>query len=464
MLIYHNNKTVKTIKELMDSKGIFETNDFTYKTFFDENRKKIFQQLNYDEKCELAKKKYGEDAYPDDLKESDLDYEMTLPFPCVLVISDKYVTTNLAITETNFQENTDDFFVFQEKEISKIVNNKYYEKFSTTHVKKQKCDVKVFGWFKVYHTPRVSENKTYIESRRRKFLDLSKYVQNVSTNVTKTGGNFRITLPVISAEKDYSPLKDVPVIFDPSGAAFDYDPISKKIVRYINTVEEMFMKETNTVNYGKNFFHKSTVQNFDNTLFNWLIQNNDLIFISFGDDIRDMEEDIKMRCFDMIGLVDSVSVSQNSNSNGSVVVSGRDLMKLITDDSSLFFNKSTAWNGENVFGNTESYMKTGDILSADMLGGEYTPVDRLRRLTNEINIFAYPNKTLDFIIKGVIQKLVNTQIVPDYVFEGWGNRRTKFNELEYSKDKSGNKKVEYIFPGDAEADEAVEADEELNEE
>ena len=415
MIIYHNNSSVSTIKDLVEYKHIIETDDFTYKTFFDENRTRIFQQLSDEYRCELAEKKYGGDASMDDLKESDLDYEMKLPFPCTLLIKAEYVTTNLAISETNFQVDNNDFFVFENEQIQKILTNPQY--IINRSTKKQKPEIRVFGWFKsYYYTGTLNKTQTLYHSVEKHFIELSKYIQNISTSVNQSGGTFTITLPMVKAVEKV----------DSDGFTFSKaDGIYETIKKYIG-------EESNSVEFENMFFHKSTVRDFDKTLFNWMIQNNDLLFISFGDDLRSMEEDIGMRCFDMICLVDEVSVSQNSNGNGNITISGRDLMKLITDDSSLFFNKSTAWGGSNIFTNTESYEKSGDILSSDMFGGNATPVDRLRRYSsNEINIFAYPDKTLDFIIKGVVQKLVNIEIVPDYVFEGWGDRRTRFNELEF---------------------------------
>ena len=120
MIIYHNDSSVSTIKELMEYKHIFETDDFTYKTFFDENRTRIFQQLSDEYRCKLAEEKYGKDASIDDLKEDDLKYDMKLPYPCTLVVNVKYVTTNLKISETNLQVNTDDFFAFESEQIKRI--------------------------------------------------------------------------------------------------------------------------------------------------------------------------------------------------------------------------------------------------------------------------------------------------------------------------------------------------------
>ena len=438
MIIYHNNREIKTIKDLMKYKHIISTDDFTYKEFFDKNRTRIFQQLDNTQKCELAVQKYGKDASIEDLTESDLDYDMTLPFPCTLEVDIQYVTSIVEITETNFQENTDEFFVFENEQISKILTNKEYVINKTT--KKQRPDVRVFGYFKTEHRTKQYGNN-YNTSYG--FTEISDFIQDINTSVTKSGGTFRITLPLLGINENVNALS----IFNKSSNSSAF-----------------FNKKEAYYNVGGIYF-KSAVRDNDNSLFEVLIQTNDLIFINFGDDIRKMEENIGMRCFEMIGLVDDVSLSQNANGNGCVVVSGRDLMKLITDDNSLFFNKSTAWGGSNVFANIESYEKTGDILSADMIGQKFRPVDRLRRSSNEINIFAYPNKTLDYVIKGVVQKLVNIEICPEQLFMQWGNRRTKFNDFEYESNDDNvinNNELELNSEEEMQVDESLNIDLNMN--
>ena len=456
MIIYHNNREIKTIKDLMKYKHIISTDDFTYKEFFDKNRTRIFQQLDNTQKCELAVQKHGENASIEDLTEGDLDYDMTLPFPCTLEVDIQYVTSIVEITETNFQENTDDFFVFEDKQISKILKNEGYVINRTT--KKQRPDVKVFGYFKTEHRTKQYNNGYGLTYG---FTEISDFIQDINTSVTKSGGTFRITLPLLGITKygdvlSVSKTNGVWAKFINNGNDFNFRNLNND--NNSNAVDGVYY------NIGDIHF-KSTVKDNDNSLFEVLIQTNDLIFINFGDDIRSMEENIGMRCFEMIGLVDDVSLSQNANGSGCVVVSGRDLMKLITDDNSLFFNKSTAWGGSNVFANIESYEKTGDILSADMIGQKFRPVDRLRRLTNEINIFAYPNKTLDYVIKGVVQKLVNIEICPEQLFIQWGNRRTKFNDFEYDSNDDNvinNNELELNTEEEMQVDESLNIDLNMN--
>ena len=84
------------------------------------------------------------------------------------------------------------------------------------------------------------------------------------------------------------------------------------------------------------------------------------------------------------------------------------------------------------FGNDQSAGKQGDIKEADFMNNVYNnPVNRLRRPSGEIDIFANRiNMDIGFILKGVISQLANVEVVPGYVFDSWGNDRTKFIELK----------------------------------
>ena len=193
--------------------------------------------------------------------------------------------------------------------------------------------------------------------------------------------------------------------------------------------------------------------------FNWLISSNDILFISFekldmellkdfykdvnGEDYYQGDRDnlkvsskLSQGVYDMIGLVDEVKVVTNSQSSEAYVeITGRDLMKLLIEDGSFFFNPSTTSDPSRVFANEQSYGKQGDIREADVMNNTYNnPINRLRRVTGEIDIFANRiNMDISYILKGVISQLANVEVVPGYVFETWGEDRTKYIELEPEK-------------------------------
>lgn len=400
LTLYHHNFNAKTLSDFMEMSYIKQS-VISVDDLFEMNRSAIFSQMSLDEKAD-----YAESLGKDSITELDLKSDMTLPLPCTLKIEAKYVDYELAISQTNFQANTDDLYAFENEQIQNILQNEGYVIDRST--KKIAPECSVFGWFKsLYYAGGLDDlSSVFFRSSNNKFVEISDFIINVTTNVNASGGTFSITLPIINSIEQLVKVK------------VDNNSYSDRSAEKVDIYQ-----------YEKLFFHKAGLLAMDKNYFNWLIQSNDLIFISF--EKLEMEKTLGTNVFDMIGLVDNVTVNQNANGQGSVTVTGRDLMKLLTDDSSLFFNTSTVWGESQIFANTESMGKQGDIRDADMSGNKYnTPINRLRRLTNEIDVFATPfNRSLDFIMKGVISQLANIEVVPDYVFEDWGDRRTRFAEL-----------------------------------
>jgi hypothetical protein len=116
-------------------------------------------------------------------------------------------------------------------------------------------------------------------------------------------------------------------------------------------------------------------------------------------------------------------------------VTGRDLMKLITDDASIFFPAGVAASDGRIFDNTETTMRGGDQKSLMRYKGTKNQDGSPRQLTHMINVFAEePNNfSIDFVLKTVISHLANLQIVPDDLFFSWGDERTTFNDFEIKK-------------------------------
>ena len=174
---------------------------------------------------------------------------------------------------------------------------------------------------------------------------------------------------------------------------------------------------------------------------NWLISQNDIIFISF-DEVGEIKNDvIAGHSFDMIGLVETVSVSRDANANNTVTVQGRDLMKLLSDDASLYFPCASVVDQGNFFDNTEGALRTtGDVGGADTQNGQQRsnaqplrmpgPSGMVRLFREECNGFS-----IDFIIKVAISSLANMQVAPSEIFNSWGDRVTTFQYLIPNSDK-----------------------------
>jgi hypothetical protein len=176
---------------------------------------------------------------------------------------------------------------------------------------------------------------------------------------------------------------------------------------------------------------KSSLDSFD--YFEWLIQSNDLLFISFDGMDELTDDNLAYKNYDMIGLVDSVSISKDANGGFHIDISGRDLIKIITDDSSIFFYQGVASGSAKVFDNTETCLQGGDKDSVFIYNGAMQQANgTTRQLNGAINIFACePNDfSIDFVIKTVVAHLANMNIVPDDLFVSWGDKRTRFSTLK----------------------------------
>ena len=428
ILLYHRGKEMD-IEKFMERNFIY---GITPQELFDFNKEFLFSQMSdYDKEVEKAViGKWPESA--DDLKIS-----MWLPSPCVLRINPSKVTAEIAVNQTNAQVNTADFYAFADEKIQDILQNEGYKIDLTT---KRGLDCQVFGWFKsLYYVglSSVSQRATPLEKGYwTEYANLSRHIVSMATTVTSNGGSFTMRLPIISA-------RSVGVMVIQSYSK------DKKNPEYAGQLGRA-SKDSSTYNFGNNgeYYAKSTFDDIESNYFNWLISSNDILFLSFeklkmeikrdeyafGDeDNFDIKTAISEGVYDMIALVDEVKVVTSSqNSEAYVEVTGRDLMKLLIEDGSFFFNPSTTSDPSQVFMNEQSYGKQGDIKEADQMNNTYNnPINRLRRVTGEIDIFANRiNMDIGYILKGVISQLANVEVVPGYVFDSWGEDRTKFIELE----------------------------------
>jgi hypothetical protein len=203
--------------------------------------------------------------------------------------------------------------------------------------------------------------------------------------------------------------------------------------------------------YGNQYYSKKPLKTaqLDN-LFSALISYNDLIFISyvrnleFDNKAYSLEERVAKNTWDVIGLIDDVRVNINGASgSGFVEVTGRDLMKLLIEDGSYFFNPSSSYSAESIFANEVEgtagkgvYKSSGDIRDVTDLGSEGRGlVRRLRNMSDEIDIFAYkPMREISYILKGVVSQLSNIEVVPGEIFDSWENR-TLWKDINVEEEK-----------------------------
>ena len=446
--LYHLNPNIKTLEEFCKTQGIhFDSkkskreDKYFLENFFEDNRERILSQMSDREKRSyiIEHNLRGQDGYKkiEDLKASDLTIDMTIPCPMKLVINNRLVSYTISAKHNTFQEPTNNITAFQDEQIRGSILQDIIN-FKQSRRKMPKFSV--IGFFKAMYYSRKEDGSLSnsvsdsIYQMKSNFTNLSKFITNLSTSVGQQGGTFSFQLPHVPF---YNKSQ-----YDLMATNQGSDNEKGALMRYMDSEsfnDDMYRFSGKDTNYP---VVKTSMDNLDYWV--WLISTNDLIFISF-DEIKDINDDnIAGNSFDMIGLVESVSMSRDANGNVTVNVSGRDLMKLLSDDSSLFFPTASAVNQGNFFDNTEGALQTGDIAGVDTINGQLRyktqqgaplrmpgPSGMVRLFREECNGF-----TIDYIIKVAISALANIKICPSEIFSSWGDRVTTFAYLTPDEDKN----------------------------
>lgn len=145
------------------------------------------------------------------------------------------------------------------------------------------------------------------------FLDISNFVVSVNTSVTHSGGNFSINLAFTS--EDNLDNKNV---------------YNEEIINNLGYKKAMILQG--------------------------IFRENDLVFIKFEKLNREvLEEDRKIAGLDwtMIGLIDTTSINSDSTTID-ISITGRDLIKLIIEDSNFFIPYQFANQQRTAFGGASS--------------------------------------------------------------------------------------------------------------
>lgn len=347
----------------------------------------------------------------------------------------------------------------------------------------------------VWVWPKALNEQTFIQNGAKKpfnkqtLFNLTPFLQSATTNVVKSGGSFALTLaPIVGA---------MSCAYDERGQQYTGagtwypDPQHYEIWKEQQVDNFLFKSPINVPNHreadtgddsqeptvGKRFQN----QKYDNSVrlrdrfessdigerfegewkrqdffFTNLLSENDIIFISFTEDCQPAEgytndffmsvDEIQGHYWDMIGLIDSNSTSLNAEATDvSINIAGRDLMKLLIEDGSFFFQKSYANpdQKETAFNNTD-LPKQGDDTNALNIVLEQKDVNSANRLITTgmiATLFNQEARNVGFIMNLLVSQLANIEICPSQVFEGYGDRRTKFQVevLEQSEENTDGK-------------------------
>lgn len=251
-------------------------------------------------------------------------------------------------------------------------------------------------------------------------FDVTPFVQSVTTNVGKNGGNFHLKLPPLVCS-----MNDEGKWVIKRKSLIQYRTNTNLSLAGQGYVAEGSIFTNENSESGSSFSEKLIRNGF---LFHNIIGSNDVVFIRYetlamesATRFKDYENfyvnknQIADKIYDMIGLVDlnGVNVSPEEN-DVSINVTGRDLSKLFIDDGTYFYALELSQGKLN------------------FAGGSTQKNDLMQRVfsDNQLTYFnLWYNNSIENVFKFVIQQLSTIKVVPDDLFESYGNRRnTKYNQ------------------------------------
>jgi hypothetical protein len=328
--------------------------------------------------CEQIKKLY----VTDEEKKKNPNCE-TLKTGTMLFIPNSEINKELqAILGKDLFLEQEDFFAFQNEEYKKLLRDKTFIQSSKYRL------VTNSGKTSIDHIE--LSCKVWIYSRALdKILDVTAYVQSLSTSVSLQGGNFSVMLS----------LKQDEIIKYFTNTA---------IIEYFSTTDNSF----------GDFFSK-------------VFQQNDVIFIRFEklEIEKDRREELDKfeipfnelsgKIYDMIGLVDNTSIPLlYEYNNMNFTLSGRDLTKLIIEDGSYFYPYALIQGGKGFYINASKDTKALKRLFVDA----------------KYNIlFAYSFRTIRNTLAFIFNQLSNIGIVPEgnQLFSSFKKPAERFENGKY---------------------------------
>jgi hypothetical protein len=346
--------------------------------------------------------------------------------------------------------------------------------------------LRVWVWCKALASLSIREMDSPVESSEfNKFsvIDLTPFLMNLSVNQTEQAGSFSLTLPPV--------IGTMPCTLDLPTGVWQLDETSyvqfmnSNIVNYtfksainwqmseankqkIRDLADAFDATTRPKTYGQRAQatqFDTKVNLYDQYLYDsdrplpypsywWfredfffhnVISENDIVFIGglpYGEDepkythpfLRNVDDIVKQHNM-QIALVDTNSISATAESTDiTIQIAGRDLMKLLIEDGSFFFQKSYA-NPKQVqtaFNNVD-LPRRGDDVNAFNKASEsgWKGVNRLITGGMIESMYNVEARNVGYVMNLLISTLSNIEICQSKVFDSYGDLRTKFQvEIE----------------------------------
>lgn len=413
----HTESSVKTLTEFCDGTNLVSIirgwNVLQLLRYEDKdgklNIKRVFEKYSLENKNKysqiyLLTLDYLQSSNLDDFNKNEsllplplLDFDL-LETNTILALPRNQLNRDVLIGEGN-QINIEEYETFLSDKLKELLSHKDYTQTqvfnkSTLGISQSEYpDISVWLWCRA-----ISKSTSFTEPQDLEgtLLNITPFITNLNTSVSKGGGSWSLSLAPIIGKWDY---------FNGSWMIKE-----ESYNQYIKDNQNNFIFN-GTINKIKG---GELLEN--DFLFHNIIGENDIIFIRF--ESLKLEENVRLkdnklgfeispdnlpnRIYDMIGLVDTnVKSLQSQNSDVVINIGGRDLTKLLIEDGCYFYPADFLPNGMFANNNNEHFVERADgkIYSLTQ-GGE---------------------KTIEYSLKFVINALSNMGICPNSVFDAYGH-------------------------------------------
>lgn len=391
--IIHSNTSIKTLQEFVSENGIVLDSNFG-----------LNDLLNYEGNNSRIQQAY----FRDPLDSASVD---RLEAPVLIRVPQDRIQKEYVVNGGNLVYPNRDFEVFFANQIKSILQHPGYtplNKQSKTKSTSANQDVtvrKIHNNVSVWIWCRALGN----EVEPGKLINVTPFLESVQVNSSSNGANFSLKL---------APIKSKYTVGE--GWRIDETSINQFFFQnnyqYLSRVPVTKIVDEE-VRWQEFFFHN-------------VISSNDVVFIQF--EILEMEKNrlvnedgfynnlfvstssIPGKNFDLIGLVDSNSISQNpANSEVNINVSGRDLMKLLLEDGCYFFPLDFA-SSNGGFVNTSSNNPS------------------FRRLVNGELVFfnAYVDRSIEFSLKFILNLLASIKVCDSTLFQHYSEQVYRYESVD----------------------------------
>jgi hypothetical protein len=330
--------------------------------------------------------------------------------PSTISVPYHLLSSNIIQTQGNFQIKDITLDNVLQKEIDRL---KLRKQETTSDIKDDAATKK-----RVQKLTVLVWSKSYADNGLGTLLNITPFVENLQINSGISGSSFSFNLPPITASYNNILLNwDMKnIVIDKKGNYISKNSSTKDegVLDRFREQEisrkkknEYLLKETSV----KAKSSGSKKQNYSELyFFEKIISNNDVVFITLDEEItKDYQLELPFtyltnKSFDFIGLVDQVPLTEQQslrNVNVSVSVSGRDLMKLLIDDNTMFYANAYAnTENNNIFFNYQDIVNERSFLRNEATGYMLELADQREY-------------TISYLLNFLISRISNIQICPD---------------------------------------------------